>query len=207
MDEDPESDYMFSDDDDNQWDTDEDDSPAPIVAQGEWAYFGRQIFREAVLQLLSVDLTAAGKRAQQKGGLVRRAKRLLIARDPWHCCEAIRPMLQRRSKNLLPSMLREHRKLICNDLLENDLGFDALWRAQPEAEQQRTAENAKRLCRLMRHLRGTARQYLEWSVAKLLRPETLEKQVAFIFRMLDPWYRKMLCQAIANRQAVDSDSA
>ena len=185
-----------------------DGSTEPIVDESEWVYFGRQIFRTAILQLLSMDLTAAGKKGQAKGGSIRKAKRLLIARDPRHCCEAIRPMLQRQGPSMLPSLLREHHKLICHDLLENDTVFDTQWRAQSEPERKRTAANARRLLRrLMRHLRGKARQYLEWAVARLLQQETLERQVAFIFRMLDPPHRQMLCQASADRQAVDSDSA
>ena len=116
MEADSASDSRPSNDDGSELESDVDTAPEPIVAQGEWAYFSRQLFRVAILQLLSVDLTATGKRAQQKGGLVRRAKRLLIARDPWHCCEAIRPMLQPSRSRLLPSLLREHQRLICNNV-------------------------------------------------------------------------------------------
>ena len=48
-----------------------------LVKPSEWSYFGRQLFREAVVQLLAANLTHAGQTGQTRGGLLR-AKRLRL---------------------------------------------------------------------------------------------------------------------------------
>ena len=145
------------------------------VTPSEWTFlgfFGRQLFREAVVQLLAANLAHAGQKGQIKGGLLRRAKRLVTARDLEHCCEAIQPTLHRQGPNNLRGLLREHHKLVCHDFLENDEAHDLRWRAQQGHEQQRTVTNARRLLRRStRHLHYKSRRYLEWAAAKLLRTE------------------------------------
>ena len=61
---------FFSDDDDSSSGDSAVYVPEPLVAPGEWTYFGRQVFRDAVLQLLSADLTESGQRGQAKGGVL-----------------------------------------------------------------------------------------------------------------------------------------